>query len=62
MKRERRALLRRAAIVECASIIEAALGTDLGIYSDMKLTKDEADIVENTMRQISDRLYLQGAS
>jgi hypothetical protein len=57
MKRERRKQLRMMALEECASIIEAAIGTDLGIFSDGGITREEADLVESIMRQISDSLY-----
>ena len=60
MKRSRRQQVIRAALFECADILDAALGVDLGIYHDGSLgetTQEERDLVERTMRQVADRLY-----
>lgn len=60
MKRARRQQIVRAAYFECADILEAALGVDLGIYHDGRLgktTEEERQLVEDTIRSVSDRLY-----
>ncbi len=57
MTRKRRSRLQRAALYECAQIIESAIGCDLGIYSEIAVTKEEGDLIEITMRKVSDALY-----
>jgi hypothetical protein len=60
VKRARRQQVVRSALFECADILEAALGVDLGIYHDGRLgetIQEERDLVERTMRQVADRLY-----
>ena len=54
--RARRADLRRLALRECAEIIEAAIGVDLGIYAQVTLPAEQA-IIERAMRDVSDALY-----
>jgi hypothetical protein len=55
--RQRRSQITKAALRECAEIVESAIGVDLGIYESMHLTKEESDLVEATMRRVSDALY-----
>jgi hypothetical protein len=57
VKRERRAHLQRAALRECAEIIESAIGCDLGIYSEFAIGPEESEVIETTMRRVSDALY-----
>ena len=57
MKRQRRAQIVRAALRECAQIIESALGVDLGIHSELATNADENNLIEQTMRKVSDALY-----